>query len=73
IHHIGIVDGYFPCRIVDCPNKRTLVLVADATNFVYELPLSQTAITEIEDAARRAGYVAETIKIELKGVKVGRK
>src|SRR5208283_2418532 len=28
IHHIGIVDGYFPCRIGDCPNKRTLVLVA---------------------------------------------
>ena len=73
IHHIGVVDGYFPCRIGDCPNKRTLVLVADETNFVYELPLSQTALAEIEDAAHNAGYVAETIKIELKGVKATRK
>lgn len=69
IHHIGIVDGYFPCRIGDCPNKRTLVLVAEETNFVYELPISQTAISEIETAASNAGFVAETIKIELKGVK----
>jgi|SRR5579862_2141284 len=69
IHHIGLVDGYFPCRIGDCPNKRTLVLVADDTNFVYELSLSQTAISEIEAAARNAGYDAETIKIELRGVK----
>jgi Fe2+ or Zn2+ uptake regulation protein len=73
IHHIGIVDGYFPCRITDCPNKRTLVLVAEDTNFVYELPLGQAAMTEIEDAARSAGYVADTIKIEVRGVKAGRK
>jgi Fe2+ or Zn2+ uptake regulation protein len=73
IHHIGIVDGYFPCRIGDCPNKRTLVLVAENTNFIYELPLSQNAISEIEAAASNAGYHAETIKIEVKGVKSGRK
>ncbi|HLK15255.1 MAG TPA: transcriptional repressor [Fimbriimonadaceae bacterium] len=71
IHHVGLVDGYFPCRIGDCPNNRSLVLVADDTNFVYELPLSQTAVVEIETAARHAGFVAETIRIELKGMKSG--
>ena len=73
IHHIGIVDGYFPCRIGDCPNKRTLVLVADDTKNVYELPLSQSAVAEIEAAATTAGYRADTIKIEVNGVKIGRK
>lgn len=73
IHHIGLVDGYFPCRIGDCPNKRTLVLIAEGSNFVYELPMSQSVISEIEAAATSAGYVAETIKIEVKGQKVGRK
>lgn len=73
IHHIGMVDGYFPCRIGDCPNRRTLVLIAEDSNNVYELPLSDAAIAEIEAAASHAGYVAETIKIELKGVKAGRK
>jgi Fe2+ or Zn2+ uptake regulation protein len=73
IHHIGIVDGYFPCRIGDCPNKRTLVLVADDTKSVYELPLTQSAVAEIEEAAASAGYRADTIKIEINGIKVGRK
>src|SRR3954464_4350604 len=25
IHHIGIVDGYFPCRMTDCHGKRSQV------------------------------------------------
>ena len=73
IHHIGIVDGYFPCRMADCPNKRTLVLVAEDTKNVYELPLSQSAVAEIEAAASSAGYNADTIKIEISGIKTPRK
>ena len=73
IHQIGIADGYFPCRIGDCPNKRTLVLVANDSKYVYELPLSNSAISEIEAAAGNAGYLADSIKIEVTGVKSGRK
>src|SRR5438034_8285929 len=31
IHHIGIVDGYFPCRMTDCHGKRSEVVVDDSS------------------------------------------
>src|SRR5687767_7267817 len=39
IHHIGIVDGYFPCRMVDCNAKGSEVVVCEETGRVMEMLL----------------------------------
>lgn len=69
IHHIGIVDGYFPCRIADCTGHRTMILVAEDTRNIHELALSPAVINEIEAAAAKAGFTTETVKIEVSGLK----
>src|SRR5215203_1819922 len=37
IHHIGVVDGYFPCRMENCGGRRSEVLVNENSGEVTEL------------------------------------
>lgn len=65
IHHIGIVDGYFPCRLADCANRRSQVLVEEGSGNVTEFQLSESIISTIEKQLGEAGYEAAQIKVEI--------
>lgn len=67
IHHIGVVDGYFPCRTPDCDGRRSEVVVSEETGEVIELRLPQSVIEAIEDQAKSNGFTAATIKVEITG------
>ena len=67
IHHIGVVDGYFPCRMADCSGKRSAVLVCEATSTVTELRLPDSLVRALEEQAREAGFDANAIKVEITG------
>lgn len=72
IHHIGVVDGYFPCRMENCHGKRSEVMVCDETGDVMELRLPQSVVDAIEDQARENGFETSTIKVEVTGCIKGR-
>lgn len=72
IHHIGVVDGYFPCRMENCHGKRSEVLVCEDTGDVFELRLPDTIIEALEQQARESGFDASTIKVEITGATRGK-
>ncbi len=65
IHHIGVVDGYFPCRMTDCNGKGSEVVVNDSTGAVVELRVPDEVIRAIEAQGSREGFEAKGIKIEI--------
>jgi Fe2+ or Zn2+ uptake regulation protein len=65
IHHIGIVDGYFPCRMTDCHGKRSEVVVDETSGSVTELVLPTSIVEAIERQLQEAGYEAASIKVEI--------
>lgn len=67
IHHIGVVDGYFPCRMADCAGRRSEVMVDDQTGNVMELRVPQAVVDAIEEQAQKNGFEATQIKVEIKG------
>jgi len=67
IHHIGVVDGYFPCRMENCHGKRSEVMVCDETGDVMELSLPQAVVDAIEEQAKENGFETSTIKVEVTG------
>lgn len=67
IHHIGVVDGYFPCRMENCHGKRSEVMVCDETGDVMELRLPQAVVDAIEEQAKENGFETSTIKVEITG------
>lgn len=67
IHHIGIVDGYFPCRITDCQSKRSEVLVDEANGDVTEMLLPDSIFDAIMKQAVECGYEATSVKVEITG------
>jgi len=67
IHHIGIVDGYFPCRMTDCPARRSEVMVEESTGAVTELRIPAAIIEAFEQQIHDAGYEAAQIKVEITG------
>lgn len=67
IHHIGIVDGYFPCRMTDCNGKRSEVVVSESTGAVFELRVPEEVVRLIEAQAAEAGFKPTAIKIEISG------
>ena len=71
IHHIGVVDGYFPCKGGNHGGKRSEVVVFEDTGDVMELALPQSIIDGIEEQAKKNGFRANTIKIEITGEPVG--
>jgi len=65
IHHIGVVDGYFPCRIGSCADRRSEVVVDENTSSVMELPMPKNVIQALEDQVRAAGFETTSIKVEI--------
>jgi Fe2+ or Zn2+ uptake regulation protein len=67
IHHIGVVDGYFPCRMENCDGKRSEVLVCEDSGDVMELALPAEVIEAIERQTREHGFEPSTVKVEITG------
>lgn len=73
IHHIGVVDGYFPCRLSTCGERRSEVVVEETTGSVKELQMPKSIIQAIEEQARAAGFETTGIKVEITGREVATK
>lgn len=67
IHHIGVVDGYYPCRIADCHGKKSEVLVCEQTGEVTEFRLPDEIISLIDKQAQDHGFNVNMIKVEVTG------
>ncbi len=67
IHHIGVVDGYFPCRLGTCSDRRSEVVVEEESGSVVELVFPKAIIQAIEDQVREAGFETTGIKVEITG------
>ncbi len=65
IHHIGVVDGYFPCRTTDCRSRQSEVIVCERCQTVQELQMPSTVAQSIEEQAKQGGFVLSGIKVEL--------
>lgn len=65
IHHIGIVDGYFPRRDTEPSNPHTEVVVSEDTKAVRELQVPQGVIDAILAQAAEEGFELKAIKVEL--------
>lgn len=73
IHHIGVVDGYFPCRMADCTGRRSEVLVDEQSGDVVELKLPAVVAEAIDKQVAELGFEASTIKVEITGVTISKK
>lgn len=65
IHHIGVVDGYFPCRLPGTHAKRTEVVVCEPNMQVVELELPRAVVDAIEAQAQKFGFTPTSIKVEV--------
>jgi len=65
IHHIGVVDGYFPCRLPGSHGKRSEVVVCEPNLQVIELELPQAIVDAIQDQAKKIGFSPVSIKVEV--------
>lgn len=68
IHHIGVVDGYLPCRLEDAHTADLEHLVCQECGCVTELSLPPSVIKATTEQADRAGFRAEGITVEIVGL-----
>jgi Fur family zinc uptake transcriptional regulator len=67
IHHIGIVDGYFPARTTS-PDATASELLVDAdSGEVRELEIPPSILAAIQSQSKDKGFEVTTIKLELLG------
>ena len=67
IHHIGIVDGYYPSRMAEQGERRSEVVVDEDSGEVRELRLPREIVAIIEAQARAEGFEPNVIKLEIGG------
>lgn len=65
IHHIGVVDGYFPCRMENCRGKRSEVVVSEVNGEVVELSLPDEVVAILEAQVQKNGFQPVSIKVEI--------
>ena len=65
IHHIGVVDGYFPCRIGNTGSKRSEVVVFEESYDVEELSLREEMMAIIEKQAKAGGFAVTSLNVEI--------
>ena len=63
IHHIGVVDGYFPCRLPGSHGKRSEVVVCEPNLQVIEIELPQAIIDAVAEQAKKHGFTPTAIKV----------
>lgn len=65
IHHIGVVDGYFPCRLPGSHGKRSEVVVCESNLQVIELELPEAIVETVNEQAKKYGFTPVAIKVEV--------
>ncbi len=65
IHHVGVVDGYFPCRTTDCHSRQSEVIVCERCETVQEMQMPAGVAQAIQEQAKNGGFALAGIKIEL--------
>lgn len=66
IHHIGIVDGYYPSKVEGAKDHSEVVVDAES-GVVRELELPSEIIAAIQQQAKELGFDPKQIKVEIKG------
>lgn len=66
IHHIGVVDGYFPSRLVG-PAGGSQHLVCDSCGNITELPVAAETVGTTRAQAKEANFSPNGIKVEITG------
>ncbi|MBX3112218.1 MAG: transcriptional repressor [Fimbriimonadaceae bacterium] len=67
VHHIGTVDAYSPCRLDEKHEHGCEHLICTSCGRVEELPVSQSSSDELEAQSGLAGFVVESIRVEVLG------
>lgn len=65
IHHIGLVNGYFPARISERPGNASQVVVFSEGMEVLELHVPTQVLELLREQAESHGFIPHTIKIEM--------
>jgi len=65
IHHIGVVDGYFPCRLPGSHGKRSEVVVCEPNLQVIEIELPQAIVDAVQEQAKKYGFTPTSVKVEV--------
>ena len=68
IHHIGVVDGYFPCRVSSQKADRSQHLVCDRCGCIVEMKMPSNVIEQTQNQADRASFRTTKIKLEIVGL-----
>jgi len=64
IHHIGIVDGYFPCRMDDAHKESSAHFVCEKCGLVTEVTVPQETIDATHKQAQEHEFLPTGIKLE---------
>lgn len=67
-HRIGIVDGYLACPGSHSGDHQTEHLVCESCGCVEEIPVPQTALSEIGVSGSRLGFMARQTRVEVIGL-----
>lgn len=68
IHHIGVVDGYFPCRMDDANARDSAHFICEKTGFIREMNVPQEIKDVIYKQADEIGFIPTVIKVEVVGL-----
>jgi Fur family transcriptional regulator, zinc uptake regulator len=68
IHHIGVADGYFPCRMDDAHSQDSAHFVCEKTGIIKEMPVLQDIRDALHKQADEIGFIPTVIKIEIVGL-----
>lgn len=67
-HHIGSVDGYLACTGQHSGAHGTEHLICQKCGCVQELPIPNSAMSEIGVAASRMGFLSDQTRVEVLGI-----
>lgn len=67
-HRIGSVDGYLACTGSHSGEHQTEHLICSSCGCVEEIPIPQTALSEIGVAGSRQGFLGQATRVEVLGV-----
>lgn len=65
IHHVGLVNGYFPARKTDPRTKRSELVMCECCQRVHELPFLDSVHTQVEGQLQSSGFKLGVTRLEL--------
>jgi Fur family zinc uptake transcriptional regulator len=68
IHHIGIVDGYFPCRMDDAHQRTSCHFVCEKCGCVTEVTVPEETTASTGKQAQEYDFVPTSLKVEAFGL-----